>query len=73
MDIQTQSLLSQIIATTLEDPLIDWKTQRTIELFLWVFVIATAGVVGLISRRLENALFFAFVSSIITIAFFVIG
>jgi len=61
------------MATSLEDPLIDWRTEKVIQLLVWILIIAIASVVGLISRRLEHALFFAFVSSIITIAFFVIG
>ncbi len=73
MTIQPQSLLIQLIATSLEDPLIDWRTEKVIQILVWILIIAIASVVGLISRRLEQAIFFAIISSIITIAFFVIG
>ena len=73
MTINTQLLLLEIMAIAMEDPLIDWKTEKTIELLVWVVIIAFASVVGLLSRRLEHAIFFALVSSIITIAFFVIS
>lgn len=55
-----------------EDPLIDWRGEQTVKILVWVLVIAMSISVGVFSRRLEHALFFAFVSSIITIAFFVI-
>lgn len=67
-----QSLLIEIIAAALEDPLIDSRAEQTIVIFVWVLILALAGVIGLFSRRLEQVLFFAFISTIITMAFFVI-
>ncbi len=68
----TQLLLTAIIAATLDDPLIDWRAEQTIAIFIWVLIIALAGIVGLFSRKLEYAIFFALVSSIISMAFFII-
>jgi membrane protein YdbS with pleckstrin-like domain len=65
-------LLTEIMATALEDPLIDWKGEQIIIIFVWVLLIAIATGVGLFSRSIEYALAVAFVSSIITIAFFLI-
>jgi|GEM_PF-2537658 len=70
---QTQSLLPEIVATALEDPLINSSAERTIMLLVWVLIFALASVVGLFNRRLEYAIILALVSSIITIAFFVIS
>lgn len=73
MFIPTQFLLRGIIATALEDPLINSSAERAISIFVWFLIFALAGVVGLFNRRLEYAIVLALVSSIITMAFFVIG
>jgi len=72
MNIQTQSLFTEIIAAALDDPLIDWRAEQTIGIFIWVLILSAAGIVGLFSRKLEYAIFFALVSSIISMAFFII-
>lgn len=73
MTIQAQSLLIEIIAKTLEDPLINWEAEKLIEIFVWVLVIAIAIIAGVFSRRFEQAIFFAIISTIITMAFFLIN
>ncbi|MBO3457505.1 hypothetical protein G4P69_02010 [Aetokthonos hydrillicola CCALA 1050] len=65
-------VLTNIVAAALEDPLIDTKGEQTIIIFVWVLLIAIATSVGLFSRRIEYALAVAFVTSVITIAFFLI-
>jgi len=72
MTIPTQ-FFTEILATALEDPLINSIAEQTIIVFVWILIFAIASVVGLFSRRLEHALFFALISSIITIVFFVTG
>lgn len=56
----------------LEDPLINWGAERTIEFTIWILGFTIAAIVGLLSRKLEHAIFFALVTSLITIAFFLI-
>ncbi|MBV8882849.1 MAG: hypothetical protein JO235_02440 [Chroococcidiopsidaceae cyanobacterium CP_BM_RX_35] len=73
MLIQTQSLSTEIVATALEDPLINSSAEQTITILVWALIFALAVVVGLFNRRLEYAIILALVSSIITIAFFVIS
>lgn len=72
MTIQTQQVLIELLAQTLEDPLIDWGAENLIVISVWLLVISLSLTVGLFSRRLEHALIAAFVTSLITIAFFVI-
>ena len=71
MDIQITSRFIELMAVA-EDPLIDWKGEQTVVIFVWVLLIAIATSVGLFSRRIEYALAVAFVTSIIAIAFFII-
>ena len=61
------------MATALEDPLINSRAEQTITIFVWILIFAVASIVGLFSRRLEHAIFFALISSIISMAFFVIS
>lgn len=72
MTIQTPNILIELIAKALQDPLIDWGAEKTIEILVWILLIAMAISVGVFSRRLEHAIIFALVTSIITIAFFAI-
>jgi len=73
MTLQTQSLLAEIMATALGDPLINSRAEQTITISVWILIFAMSSVIGLFSRRLEHAVFFALASSIIGIAFFVIS
>jgi len=72
MTIQTQSLLIEIIAETLEDPLINWEAEKIVNIFILVLVFAIAIVAGVFSRQFKQAIIFAIVSTIITMAFFMI-
>ena len=60
------------IIAQLEDPLINWGAERTIEVTVWILGFAIAAIVGLLNRKLEHAIVIAIISSMITIAFFVI-
>ncbi len=71
MATQITSGFIELMAVT-EDPLIDWKGEQTVIIFVWVLLIAIATSVGLFSRKVEYALAVAFVSSIIAIAFLII-
>ena len=73
MTILTKSIPNEIISTTSLDHLIAWRTEQTIKFCVWAMVITMTIIIGIISPKLEHALVFAFVMSIVTIAFFVIG
>ena len=60
------------IIAQLEDPLINWGAERTIEVTVWILGFAIAGIIGLLNRKLEHAIAIAIISSMITVAFFVI-
>lgn len=63
--------LVEIIAQ-IEDPLISWGAERTIEVIVWILGFTVAALVGLLSRKLEYAIITAVITSIITVAFFAI-
>ncbi len=60
------------VAMSLEDPLINSKAEQTLTILVWVLICSAAIVVGLFNRRLEYAVIFALISSIIGMAFFLI-
>lgn len=69
---QIYQILLEIQAQTTKDPLIDWQAENTIKIAVVLLLIASTAVVGVISRRLEHAIIFALVVSVIAIAFFTI-
>ncbi|WP_017717530.1 hypothetical protein [Kamptonema formosum] len=68
----TYSVLLETNAQAAGDTLIDWKAQATIRIAVFVLLLAGAGVVGIISRRVEHAVVFALATSLIAMAFFII-
>lgn len=60
------------IIVQLEDPLINWGAERTIEVIAWILGFTVAALVGLLSRKLGYAIITAVVTSLITVAFFAI-
>ncbi|HEY9674983.1 MAG TPA: hypothetical protein V6D11_26315 [Waterburya sp.] len=55
-----------------QDPLIDWRGEETIRIAVVFLIIALTILVRFLSPRLEHAVIFALVASLIAIAFFVI-
>jgi hypothetical protein len=55
-----------------QDPLIDWRGEETIRIAVVLLLIALTILVRFLSPRLEHAIIFALVASLIAIAFFVI-
>lgn len=55
-----------------QDPLIDWRGEETIRIAVFFMIIALTILVRFLSPRLEHAIIFALVTSLIAIAFFVI-
>lgn len=69
--LQKLLLAAQAVAHP-QDPLIDWRGEETIRIAVVFLIIALTILVRFLSPRLEHAIIFALVASLIAIAFFVI-
>lgn len=59
----------------LQDPLIDWRLQREVEILVVVLLVSIIMVVGILSRRVKEAVLIAlfFTGIIIVLLFSVVG
>ncbi|MEH2250554.1 hypothetical protein [Nostoc sp.] len=72
MNIQLQQLLIQAMATSLDEPLIDWQSENLLKILVFVFIFGIATAINIISSKMEHAIIFAFVCTIISAAFLII-
>jgi|UPI0003768969 hypothetical protein len=68
-----QQALINITATAVDDTLIDWRSENIIKVSSFVIVIAVSTAVGIISSKVEHAVIFALICSVIAVAFFLVS
>lgn len=72
MNIQLQKLLIEVIATSPDDQLIDWESENLLKLLIFVFIFGIAMAINIISRKLEHAIIFTLICTLISGAFLII-
>lgn len=72
MNIQLQQLLIQAMATSIDDPLIDWQSENLLKVLVFVFIFGITIAIRIISIKAEHAVIFAFICSLISVAFLII-
>ena len=72
MNIQLQKLLIEVIATSPDDQLIDWQSENLLKLLIFVFIFGIAMAINIISRKLEHAIIFTLICTLISGAFLII-
>lgn len=72
MNIQLQQLLMQVLATSVNDPLIDWQSENLLKVLVFVFIFSIAIAINLISRKVEHAIMFALICTLISVSFMII-
>jgi hypothetical protein len=72
MNIQIQHLLIQAMANSLDEPLIDWQAENLLKILVFVVIFGVAVAINIISKKVEHAVAFAFICTIIAGAFLII-
>ena len=67
---QTYILLLEVQAQTAKDPLINWQGENIIKIGVIFIILVLTLLIRAISPRVEHAVIFALVSSLLAIAFF---
>ncbi|WP_335071136.1 hypothetical protein [Nostoc sp.] len=60
------------MATSLDEPLIDWQSENLLKILVFVFIFGIATAINIISSKMEHAIIFAFVCTVISAAFLII-
>jgi uncharacterized membrane protein SirB2 len=71
MNIQTQSLLIEIITSISDDSLIDWQSQNLIKLLVFIFIAFVVLAIKVISNKNEYAVLFGFLLTVMYIIFLI--
>ncbi|MBH8562961.1 hypothetical protein I8748_12340 [Nostoc sp. CENA67] len=64
--------LIEAISTDVDDPLIDWQSENLLKILVFIFIFGVAFAINILSSKVEHAILFAFVCTIISVAFFII-
>jgi hypothetical protein len=72
MNIQFQHLLIQVIATSVDDALIDWQSENLLKVLIFVFISLIAIAINIISKKAEHAIIFALICTLISGSFLII-
>lgn len=72
MNIQFQKFLIQLMATSLDDSLIDWQSENLLKILIFIFIFLIAIAINIISSKVEHAVIFALVCTLISGAFLII-
>lgn len=72
MNIQLQHLLIQVIATFVDDALIDWQSENLLKVLIFVFIFLIAMAIKIISEKAEHAIIFALICTLISGSFLII-
>jgi hypothetical protein len=72
MNIQLQHLLIQVIATSIDDALIDWQSENLLKVLIFVFILLIAIAINIISKKAEHAIIFALICTLISGSFLII-
>lgn len=72
MNIQIQQLLIQSMATFIDDSLIDRQSENLLKILVFIFIFSIAIAINIISSKIEHAIIFAFVCTLISVAFLII-
>jgi hypothetical protein len=72
MNIQLQHLLIQVIATSVDDALIDWQSENLLKVLIFVFILLIAIAINIISKKAEHAIIFALICTLISGSFLII-
>jgi hypothetical protein len=72
MNIQFQHLLIQVIATSVDDALIDWQSENLLKVLIFVFILLIAIAINIISKKAEHAIIFALICTLISGSFLII-
>ena len=60
------------MATSLDDSLIDWQSENLLKVLIFVFIFFIALAINIISTKVEHAIIFALVCTLISGAFLII-
>lgn len=72
MNIQLQHLLTQVIATSVDDALIDWQSENLLKILIFAFIFLIAIAINIISEKAEHAIIFALICTLISGSFLII-
>ncbi|MEH2172812.1 hypothetical protein [Nostoc sp.] len=72
MNIQFQKLLIPLMATSIDDSLIDWQSENILKILTFIFIFLIAMAINIISSKVEHAVIFALVCTLISGAFLII-
>lgn len=72
MNIQLQELLIQVMATSVDDALIDRQSENILKILIFVFIFLIAMAINIISEKAEHAIIFALICTLISGSFLII-
>ena len=72
MNIELQHLLIQVIATSVDDTLIDWQSENILKILIFVFIFLIAMAINILSEKAEHAIIFALICTLISGSFLII-
>ena len=72
MNIELQHLLIQVIATSVDDTLIDWQSENLLKILIFVFIFLIAMAINILSEKAEHAIIFALICTLISGSFLII-
>lgn len=72
MNIQLKQLLIQVMATSVDNTLIDWQSENLLKVLIFVFIFLIAMAINIISEKAEHAIIFALICTLISGSFLII-
>ncbi|MEH1842688.1 MAG: hypothetical protein V7L20_29140 [Nostoc sp.] len=72
MNVQLKNLLIHLMATSPDDSLIDWQSENLLKVLIFVFIFLLAMAINAISSKVEHAIIFALVCTLISGAFLIV-
>lgn len=72
MNIQLQHLLIQVMATSVDDALIDWQSENLLKVLIFLFIFLIAMAINIISEKAEHVIICSLTCTLISGLFLII-